>query len=281
MLEGGSTTTEVERMRRENTRLTWGCYVPDGLDPAERYRQHCAAVLERLQPTAALAGPSAAVFHDLPLVGEMPGEVFVRNVTRGRYADDVVVLPEGPAADLVGVAVSTPATMVMDCARVLGSREALIVADAALAAGLCSQDDLQDAAHSSTGRRGAKRMRWVVANSDPLSESPGETWVRLVATGLGYELASQVEVRQAERAARLDFLVNGTMIALEFDGAVKYKRQGGVKVIQQLLRDGDLQAMGYSVLHFVWQQMSNTKQFDARLRHAGARPVRRARHMAW
>ncbi len=268
-------------MRRENKQLTWGCYVSKGLDPAEEYRLHCQAVLERLQPTAALAGPSAAVFHDLPLVGEMPSEVFVRNITRGRYAGDVVVLPDGPVEDCAGVAVSTPVTTVMDCARVLGSRDALIVADAALAGGLCSLDELHETAQSRSGCRGANRMRWIAANADPLSESPGETWTRLVATGLGFELTSQVEVRQAERAARLDFLVTGTMIALEFDGAVKYKRKGGIKIIQQLLRDGDLQAMGYTVLHFVWKQMSNSKQFEARLRYAGARPVLPAQQLAW
>lgn len=281
LIVSGSTPTEVRRMRRINKRLTWGAYVPRNLTPQEEYVARCQAVLDRLQPSAALAGPSAAAMYHLPLVGAVPSTVYVRNIVRGRYASDVEVLPDGPAMKHDGINLSAPEFTVFDCARLLCSRDALIVADGALAGDLCSVEQLRQVATDVTGRHGASRMRWVAANADPLAESPGETWTRLLATGLGYELRSQVQVRDGEREARLDFLVGGTLVALEFDGAIKYERKGAVKVILQLLRDGDLQALGYNVLHFVWLQLDNAKQLDARLRHAGAVPTRRPRSIGW
>ena len=278
---GGSTHAEIQRLRRSEKLLTWGVYVPHGMTAQDEYLAKCHAVLERLHPSAALAGPSAAAFYEIPLSGGVPSKVYVRNILRGRYAGDVEVLPAGPAIERRGVSISTPEATVLDCARLLGSRDALVVADGALAGSLCSREGLQRAADSMAGRHGASRMRWVAAHADPLAESPGETWTRLLATELGFDLTSQVHVRDEQREARLDFLVSGTKVALEFDGAIKYKRQGAIKVIQQLLRDGDLEAMGYTLLHFVWLQLSNPKQFDARLRHAGVLPVRRPHFLAW
>ena len=278
---GGSTKAEIQRVRRAEKPLTWGVYVPRGMTAKDEYLAKCHAVLDRLHPSAALAGPSAAAFYGLPLAGGVPSKVYVRNILRGRYAGDVEVLPEGPAMEYGGINISTPEATVFDCSRLLGSRDALIVADGALAGSLCTREELRRAADSMAGRHGASRMRWVVAKADPLAESPGETWTRLLATGLGFDLISQVQVTDGRREARLDFLVSGTKVALEFDGAIKYKRQGAVKVIQQLLRDGDLEAMGYTVLHFVWLQLSNPKQFDARLRHAGVVPVRRPCWTGW
>lgn len=281
LVADGATGAEVQRVRRTDKPLTWGAYVPQGLTPEQEYLAKCHAVMARLDPAAALAGPSAAFVYELPLVGGVPSEVFVRNIARGRYAGDVQVMPDGPCAEHRNFRLSAPEATVLDCARVLTARDALIVADAMLASGLCSVDGLRSAADEMVGRHGASRMRWVAASADPLAESPGETWTRMLANGLGYDLISQVEVRNGERAARLDFVIEGTRIAVEFDGAIKYKRKGEIKVILQLLRDGDLQELGYQVLHVVWQQLTRPAQLDARFRYAGAVPVRRPRMPSW
>jgi hypothetical protein len=281
MLASGSTHADLQKVRRTAQRLTWGAYADEDIEGIERYAATCRAVMSRLQPSAALAGPSAAVFYDLPLAGEVPSKVYVRNIVRGRYAEDIQVMSDGPASDLGGLRISSPEMTVLDCARELSSRDALIVADAALAAGLCSQSQLAALAYDCAGRKGARRMRWVAEHADPLAESPGETWTRLLVTTLGYDVTSQVRVSHRDREARLDFLVDGTLVALEFDGAINYQRRGVVKVIAQLLRDGDLQELGYQVLHLVWSQLLKPQQLDARLRYAGASPVRRPRPLPW
>ena len=124
-------------------------------------------------------------------------------------------------------------------------------------------------------------MRGVAANADPLSESPGETWTRTLVHQLGFDTTSQVYVTDGHREAWLDLLLSDGRIAIEFDGLIKYKKKGLAKVVQQALRDGDLQAMGYTVLHVIWKQLPNPGQLNKRLLYAGAVPVRRPRLLDW
>jgi hypothetical protein len=272
---------EIQRLRRTSSQLTWGFYTERGLDQRERYTLKCQAVLQRLQPAAALAGPSAALAWELPIPGPPPEPVFVRNIPRGTYAHDVRVLPEGPT-ELVGdLQVTSPIMTVVDCARLLSSRDALIVADAALAGGLCTVDDLHHAAQALVGRPGASRMRWVAANADPLSESPGETWTRTLVHQLGYDTTSQAYVTDGQREAWLDLLLSDGRTAIEFDGLIKYKKKGLAKVVQQHLRDGDLQAIGYHLLHVIWGQLSDPRKLNKRLLFAGAVPSRRPLLLDW
>ncbi len=261
--------------------LTWGVYTPRGLDPHDRYLLKCRSVLQRMQPSAALAGPSSAAVWDLPLLGRPPEKVYICNVPRGTYARDVCVLPESATQEVDGLNIASPVDTVMHCSRLLSSRDGLIVADATLAAGLCSLADLRAAAESRKGRPGASRARWVAQNADPLAESPGETWTRSIVRQLGYEVRSQVHVTNGSREAWLDFLIVDGQTAIEFDGLTKYRNRGLAKVIQQHLRDGDLQAMGLTVLHVIWSQLHNPWQLHKRLQSAGELPVRQPRLLTW
>jgi hypothetical protein len=277
----GATAVEMQRVRRRLSPLTWGAYAERGLDQQTRYLLKCRAVLQRLQPSAALAGPSAAAVWELPIPGRPPDKVFVRNIPRGAYARDVVVLPEAPIRVLGDLKVTSPSWTAVDCARLLSSRDGLIVADAVLAGGLCTVDELLAATHGSKGRTGAAHARWVSENVDPLSESPGETWTRSLVRQLGYDVRSQVIVTDGHREARLDLLLDDGRTAIEFDGLIKYKKRGLAKVIQEHLRDGDLEAIGYHLLHVIWQQLSDPQRLDRRLRYAGIVPVRRPRLLTW
>ncbi len=279
--ERGATAAEVQRVRRQMSPLTWGAYAERGLEQQARYLLKCRAVLRRLQPSAALAGPSAAAAWELPIPGRPPDQVYVRNIPRGTYARDVRVLPEAPTQLLGDLRVTSPSWTAVDCARLLSSRDGLIVADAVLAGSLCSTDELVAATQAIKGRPGAAHARWVCANADPLSESPGETWTRSLVRQLGYDVRSQAFVTDGRREAWLDLLLDDGRTAIEFDGLIKYKKRGLAKVIQERLRDGDLEAIGYNLLHVIWQQLSDPQQLDRRLRFAGVVPTRRPRLLTW
>lgn len=244
------------------------------------YAQRCFAALDRLQPGATLAGPSAAALLNAPLPA-VPRGVYVRNIPRGRYGAHLVVLPPGPALDFDGVLVSDPARVAADCVRMLPPRDALIVADALLAGGWCSTQDLAQVAADLCGTTKVQRVRWLAAHADPRAESPGETWSRLVLANLGYEVVSQHHVQLHQREAWLDLLIAGTFIAVEFDGKDKYERYGAHKIVAEKLRDGDLEEIGYRLLHVVWSQLHNPGQLDRRLRCAGGRPARRPVPLPW
>ena len=180
-----------------------------------------------------------------------------------------------------GILLSTPVAMVSQCAWVLSCRSSLVVADGALALGLCSMDDLGAWAESQTGRRHVGRLRWLAANADPLADSPGETLARLAVTGLGYDVVSQFRVELTDRLAFIDLLIEGTKVAIEFDGLIKYRTRGLSKVVQEHLREGELQALGYTLVRLVWQQLDDIELLDRRLRAAGARPTRHRRQLPW
>jgi hypothetical protein len=279
--EAGASRAELDATRRDNTRLTRGFYCEPGVQGWRRYEMTCRAVLERLNPSAVLAGPSAAAIWGLPLVGDPPDTVFVKGLTRGEHARDVQLLT-GPFDRSVarGLPVTTPAWTVLDCARLFSRRDGLIVADGAAQAGLTTAAELTALLSELQGRKGAGKARWVVANMDGRSESAGETWSRFVVKELGYECTPQYRVADGDRIADIDLLVE-PKVGLEFDGMQKYRKknskEASVKVAVEKIRRADLEAIGYRMLEVVWLQLQDPARLDRRLQHAGAERVRRPR----
>lgn len=279
--ESGLTDRELRALRKQKERVTTGIYRDHDLDPWARYRLECVALVSRLGPSAALAGPSAALFWDLPKTNDPPDKVYVTGVTRGRYNDDLQVLGEFETVEHEGMLLSTAAATVASCATLLSSRDALIVADAVLADELCTAEELIEQAAEMRGRKRADRARWIAEHADGRSESPGETWARLVVTQLGYEVIPQFPVHHDNREARLDLLIEGTKTAIEFDGLIKYRKNKEAQVVYEHLREGDLQELGYALVKLIWMQLPGHQQIDKRLRATGARPVRRPRFLKW
>ena len=275
----GLSNREAAAIRKKQRRVLPGVF-SEAKEPWERYADRCLGVLEQLKPGAALAGPSAAALLKIPLPA-VPRKVYVRNIARGAYGEHLVVMPPGPAEEVGDVLISQPARVAADCARLLSSRGALIVADALLAGDWCDSSDLHRVADELAGTTRVQRVRWVADNADPLSESPGETWSRLVLRNLGYDVVSQFHVVLGQREAWLDLLIRGTRLGVEFDGQEKYATYGPRKVVQEKIRDGDLEAEGYRLIRVVWSQLFDHGKVDSRVRHAGGRPVRRPITMNW
>lgn len=277
----GLTDAELVAYRKNHHKLIHGVYVDKDLEPEELYRRKCEAVLDGLRPGAALAGPTAAAIWGVPFPGPAPRTVFVSNVTRGTYGNGIRVLPSSDVVEHEGLLLTRPVETVMQCARLLTSRNALIAADSMLAGELCTPAELHEAAEALVGRPGARRVRWVVANADGRSESPGETWTRMTVTQLGYDVTPQHHVEHENRSAFLDLLVDGTMTGIEFDGVEKYRKKQTAQVVYEHLREGDLQELGYLLVRVVWLQVPNHEQLDKRLRVTGAVPVRKRRMLTW
>ena len=272
----GDSSRPARAARKGSVRVRRGLYVESVTDEWERYRLQGRAVLGALAPTAFLTGPTAAVMRDLPMVGDPPETVFVRGVPRGRYGKAVKVVSGANAAGETyeGMRVASMAWTVADCARVMSRRDALIVADAALRTSGCRAQEIETVAAHLAGCTGVDGVRWVAANCDPGAESPGESWLRMVVTDLGYEVQSQVVVGNS----RVDLLIRGTRVVLEFDGAVKDQPdswQGAQSVLNEKRRQAELEAAGYIVLRVIWDQLSDPARLDRRIRAAlgaGAHP---------
>ncbi|MEZ5184176.1 MAG: hypothetical protein R2720_00385 [Candidatus Nanopelagicales bacterium] len=271
---------EIDELCRGAQIIRRGVYVP-AAESDQLYSLRCEAALAAVRQGAALAGPSAALYWDLPVM-EAPREIFLRGISRGRHAGGVRAL-HGEADYVLhrGVLVTTPAWTVVDSARMLSRRDGLIVADAVLHEGLCSTADLEETLAAAGPIHRIARARWIVANADPLSESPGETWTRMVVRDLGYEVTSQFRVRTDDGYADIDLLIDDSRVGLEFDGRIKYRGrhpgQAEHRIVREKVRQGRLEEIGYQLLRVVWEQLSAPDSVDRRLRAAGVVPVHRPR----
>ena len=218
-------------------RLRRGAYALPSADPALR-----AAV----QLGGVLACTSAAISLGLPVL-----------VARGIH----VVVPRGWShASLTGVRVhrrdldpdewSGVATSllrtVLDCARELPIREALVVCDAALRAGL-DQVCLRTAAALARGN-GAAAIRVVVALADGRAESPIESCLRLVAGRLG-TVVPQVWI---DGVGRVDLVVDGWLV-IEADGFEHHSDRASYR--EDRRRGNALTMLGYTVLRFSYEDI--------------------------
>ena len=92
----------------------------------------------------------------------------------------------------------------------------LIAADAAVRRELTTPDRLLTEVES---RRLGYAAYRVADLASGLSESPGESWTRMVLAGFGLEAQQQVEIRDdhGRFVARVDFLLAELGVVVEFD----------------------------------------------------------------
>jgi hypothetical protein len=259
--------SKAEKLRR-------GLYVPSDITPQDKYKARCEMALMDTSRHAVLAGPSAALLWEMPLQ-ELPEKVFLRGVTRSGARTGIQVFSgDAPAVDLNAVRITPPALTVVDCARVLSPRDGLIVADAALHDGLCTLEELREVLATMPRARGIGWARWVVAEADPLAESPGESWTRMVLRDLGYEPVSQYELQSPGFVAYVDFMLDDRL-GIEFDGAGKYRNTG--VVVREKVRHGQAEECGKLLMRVVWHQLQEPARIDRRVRSYGIAPTRRPR----
>ena len=163
-------------------RLRRGVYVATGLDadlhPADQARRHqarcciAAALVTRGSVVGAL---SVATLSGLPTWAPRERACLVVPNTRSTDVVGVHLHRGGIRAHarlvVAGFEITTTARTVIDVAREHGTESGLVVADAALAAGLVTIDQLSDEVRRLIGRRGIGHARPLPELADPSSES--------------------------------------------------------------------------------------------------------------
>lgn len=246
-------------------------------DAVTRHLLEARAVARSLGRGYAISHLSAVATLGLPVIASDIGRVHVSTVVQGRSRQDrrLRIHPSLAAADLTvrgGVLVVNPALAVIQTASCDGLRAGLIAADAALARGLVTAGDLTGALASS-GLSGDSAR--TVEMADGLSESPGESWSRLVFTGLGLPAPElQAEIRDAggRLVGRVDFLFRNQRLIVEFDGLVKYEGvEGRDALAREKRREEALRALGYQVVRLTWRDLHDPARVDRVIREAFAR----------
>jgi hypothetical protein len=296
-VRSGYSDSELRRRVRSGqwSRLTRDVYVEPADDPADEppweraARLHLVktrAVVNRLGPGAVVSHQSAAVLHGLPTWSLDLSRVHVTKA-RGRTRSDVVTevhrstFDPGELTVVDGLPVVTPARAVTEIACTSTYEIGVVLGDAALHAGLTTPEALLATADRHRAWPGSPAARGAVRFANGLSESVGESRLRVFAANHGLpEPELQVEIRDAagKLIARVDMLFARVLIA-EFDGALKYGNADSL--VAEKWREDNLRAAGYQVVRIGWRDFDHPYDTITRLRRglslASATPIPAAR----
>ena len=226
----------------EVTRLRRGAYALAGLD---------SPVASAIALGGVLACTSAAVALGLPVL--VPGPVHVvvpRGWSHAARPGTRVHRRDLRADDRDGITTSLLRT-VLDCARELPLREAVVICDAALRAGL-EMSELRQAALAARGP-GSRAVQRVAEVADGRSESAIESCLRLLALPLA-PVRSQVWIAGV---GRVDLLVDGWLV-LEADGYEFHRDRASYRNDRR--RQNALAAAGYTVLRFSYEDIVHDEE---------------------
>ncbi|MFL6127633.1 MAG: type IV toxin-antitoxin system AbiEi family antitoxin domain-containing protein [Mycobacteriales bacterium] len=254
-------------------------------DPHRRLLADAAAVWLALGRRPVLSHGTAALVHDLllplpPSRAELTAEP---HVLRWRQGDgfrlSAATLPSHHRTAVAGLPVTTVARTVVDLARWLPHRRAVMLTDDALHRALVHRAELDRVLIDCAVWPRIRRAALAVAASDGRAESPLETVCRLVFArhGLpGPDLQAVIVDERDGWWARVDFLWAPRRTVVEADGMVKYA--SGEDLRAEKLRQERIEELGYVVLRVTWAQVTREPQATvARVLRAFARGALLAR----
>jgi len=238
------------------SRVRHGVYV-DGPLPADREELHlvrCAAAVLAM-PHLVISHESAARLRGWALL-EPPPPV-VSGLSRswgGRTKAGVHVrqthLPDAQIGSARGLPTTSGDRTVVDLAASLRFEPAVVVADHALHSGASTRAGVL-AVLAALGQSVPQRaVQRVIDAADALAESPGESLTRLLLIECGFPTPrAQVQIGPY----RVDFLLDGTRVVVEFDGRIKYDDPDALWREKQ--REDWLRAQGYEVVRLTWDDV--------------------------
>lgn len=235
----------------------------------ERHLIRAVAVLRSQGQGAVAVRHTAAAVLGLPLVRTDFDRVEIGKpeTTHGRTAKGVRVtgLDVG-RLECVDVEVPglgtvrsvSPAWAVVGTAMINNPLAALSAGDHALRQGLCTRGEVAAALDASRGCTGVGRARDALVHLEPKHESPGETLTAAVLRRSEWHFDPQVWQVAAGRHYRLDFANEELMLAIEFDGQIKYVSPEVKEA--EVAREEDLRSIGWEFVRVVWDDFDDEAQ---------------------
>lgn len=239
--------------------------------PRERHVLRARAVARTWPDGTAVSHTSGAVMLELP-VRRLDERIHGCRIAAGQHRkNSVYTLHTGyvgaSGSEVGGVMVLEPRFVVMGIAELLGRDAAVMTADAALHRGILTVPELQTACDARLNHPAHALLERSIQLVDARTESPGETLARILMLDLGMVPVPQVEIYDAEGlVGRVDFLLEGTKVVVEFDGMMKYGSPEDL--VAEKRRELRLQRAGYVVVRLVWADLKHPERVRALLRGA-------------
>ena len=261
-----------------------GCFVDEAryaaATPEQRHALATRAVVRSFDGRHAASHTSAVALHGLPLVAVRDERIHLSRTTSGRprRTRDVVIHPalRSTPLCLVGGALSVlPATAIVRTTATAGLITGVAAADEALRRGTVTTADLADAMTHAGRCHGIRDVRLMLELADGRSESPGESWVKVLFRGMALPVPElQAEIRDEDGwfVARVDFLFRDQWTVVEFDGVLKYAgAEGRRALVEEKRREDRLRALGYAVVRLTWRDLSTPAVVERMVRATFAR----------
>jgi very-short-patch-repair endonuclease len=272
------------------TRLHRGAYVrPHPTEtPTDRMVARIAAVHHLTEVDHCFSHASAAILHGLPLWRLVRNvELYQATTAGGGAASHItrhVPMPPPHQRELVaGLPATSLARTAWDCMTSMPPGDALVVADAALHAGIARE---ALAAFARPGGRGHARAKAVLAVADDGAESPPESICRFRLLRAGYPVpATQIQVETRLSTVWCDLGWPEFRLVIEYDGRIKYEDRPTEAFIAEKRRHDALAECGWGLLRVTKEDLAVHGQLEARVApHLPAsvtRALRRRRELAW
>ncbi len=273
----GASYREAHRAVARLTRLTRGAYADlAGHGPEEQHVLRARALVQRVSGVVASHTTAGAAWA-LPVP-----RAALRSVQLSPRAGRVGHSKSGPgyhlhyrpvagaeADETAGLQVTSPLRTLLDCATRVSLDWAVAIADTALRRGLVDFDALGAQARRTRRIHGAAKVRALPNLCSTLSESPGESLLRVRLVRMGLPFVEQATINAAGGPPRVDFLIEERLV-VEFDGQEKYSLNGDPAAAhwaEKLRHDGIVEA-GFEVLHVAWNDLWDEHALRARIARA-------------
>lgn len=258
--------------------------LPDWERIRQRHLRAVRATMNALRPgSVAVSHQSALAVHGLPLWGLDLELVHVTRldgqaggvVAGVRHHLGVLIPADLTVAD--GLLVTTVARAVVETACIVPFEPGVVVADAALRSKAVTAADLDRLQAAIEFWPGGPAARAVLGFANPLSESVGESRLRVLIDR--YDLPEpelQVEFYDADGLiGRPDFFL-AKVTAVEFDGRVKYTGGTSEVLVREKRREDRLRALGLHVVRTVWSDFNRPDHLADTIRRSVNRAHRAA-----
>ncbi|MFD7155948.1 type IV toxin-antitoxin system AbiEi family antitoxin domain-containing protein [Kribbella sp. NPDC059898] len=256
------------------------------------HRRLVHAAMNSMRPgTAVVSHHSALVLHGVPVWLADLSEVQLTRTAGARSGPRTGVRHHWSAlsaSDLTtvdGLAVTALARAVVEVASTSSFEAAVVSADAAFRRSDVNGDELRRLRELTDNWPGGPRIRAVLDFADPLSESVGETRLRILLHNEGFPAPTlQAEFVDADGfVGRVDFWFPEYNTVVEFDGLTKYGEGSREVLIREKMREDRLRALGLEVVRITWADLEHPARTAMRIRQAfdRARPRRWPADLSW
>lgn len=159
------------------------------------------------------------------------------------------------------------AEALIQCGSTWGEEAFVVPADQALRQRLASVSDLLCAIEARAEAPRHPLLLHAVSRLDAKSESPGESLLRLRLRDLGYPVTSQEWATVQGRHYRIDLVIQGTRVAVEFDGMIKYadRAEAAAAKRAEKAREELLRSDHWVVVRFQWAELFRIEEIQRRI----------------